>query len=178
MNLVLVESPTKARTLARFLGDGFNVQATYGHVRALPEGRVGVKIGPGRKRAGEQESRSKFKRIVFHEITKPAIMEALAHPREIDMQLVSAQQARRILDRLVGYKLCPVLWKKVRRGLSAGRVQSVALRLIVEREREIEKFTPVEYWDIQVVLKKLIVDPSISSGLRSGQLTVKLVEVD
>jgi len=235
MNLVLVESPTKARTLARFLGDGFNVQATYGHVRDLPERRVGVKIVPESKRAGEQEyrfepeyvvtkkqaerikeiktlsdaaavaylatdpdregeaiawhvaellqskrageleSRSKFKRIVFHEITKPAIMEALAHPREIDMQLVSAQQARRILDRLVGYKLSPVLWKKVRRGLSAGRVQSVALRLIVEREREIEKFTPVEYWDIQVVLKKLIVDPSISSGLRSGQLTVKLV---
>ena len=238
MNLVLVESPTKARTLARFLGDGFNVQATYGHVRDLPERRVGVKIVPESKRAGEQEyrfepeyvvtkkqaerikeiktlsdaaavaylatdpdregeaiawhvaellqskrageleSRSKFKRIVFHEITKPAIMEALAHPREIDMQLVSAQQARRILDRLVGYKLSPVLWKKVRRGLSAGRVQSVALRLIVEREREIEKFTPVEYWDIQVVLKKLIVDPSISSGLRSGQLTVKLVEVN
>ena len=238
MNLVLVESPTKARTLARFLGDGFNVQATYGHVRDLPERRVGVKIVPESKRAGEQEyrfepeyvvtkkqaerikeiktlsdaaavaylatdpdregeaiawhvaellqskrageleSRSKFKRIVFHEITKPAIMEALAHPREIDMQLVSAQQARRILDRLVGYKLSPVLWKKVRRGLSAGRVQSVALRLIVEREREIEKFTPVEYWDIQVVLKKLIVDPSTSSGLRSGQLTVKLVEVN
>src|SRR5258706_6780446 len=94
-----------------------------------------------------------FKRIAYHSITKEAILEALDHPREIDMNLVDSQQARRFLDRLVGYKLSPILWKKVRRGLSAGRVQSVAVRLIVEKEREIEKFVPIEYWQIRALVR-------------------------
>ena len=234
MNLVLVESPTKARTLARFLGDGYVVQATYGHVRDLPERKLGIKISKvskGEKAEFEfapeyvvnkkQEGRiseikkqekaagtvflatdpdregeaiawhtamllspraksigSKFKRIVFHEITKGAIMAALAHPKTVDSQLVDAQQARRILDRLVGYKLSPLLWKKVRRGLSAGRVQSVAVRLVVERERQIEAFKPQEYWDIQVVLQKLSSLPAGQAGLPVGQLTVKLMDTD
>ena len=102
--------------------------------------------------AGLPQDSPSLKRVVFHEITRPAIDEAFNDPRQIDMQLVNAQQARRILDRIVGYKLSPVLWSKVRRGLSAGRVQSVALRLIVDREREIEAFKPVEYWSISVDL--------------------------
>ena len=110
---------------------------------------------------------TKFKRIVFHEITQHAIEEAIKSPRGLDMKLVDAQQARRVLDRLVGYKLSPLLWRKVRRGLSAGRVQSVAVRLVVEREREIEAFKPEEYWDLQVILKKL------TAG--NDQLAVKLV---
>ncbi|MBI2587444.1 type I DNA topoisomerase [Candidatus Amesbacteria bacterium] len=198
MNLVIVESPTKARTLTKFLGEGYAVEATMGHIRDLPEKKVGIKIDgdkftpeyvqterqktnmaaiqrmsgsadqvylatdPDREgeaiawhvaqsiRAGEGKSVS---RIVFHEITQQAIEEALKHPRGIDMPLVEAQQARRVLDRLVGYKLSPLLWKKVRRGLSAGRVQSVAVRLVVEREREIEAFKPEEYWEILVELK-------------------------
>src|ERR1035437_8770098 len=93
-----------------------------------------------------------YRRVVFHEITEEAIKEAFKHPREIDMQLVNAQQARRVLDRLVGYKISPLLWRKVKRGLSAGRVQSVALRIVVDREREIQAFVPVEYWSIEATL--------------------------
>ena len=212
MDLVVVESPTKARTLGRFLGEGFQIEASYGHVRDLPQKKLGIKITKDKftpdyvqtkkqkdrtdqikklvkqathlylatdpDREGEaiawhmseildDKADAKTRRIVFHEITERAIKAALAKPRSLDMQLVDAQQARRILDRLVGYKLSPLLWKKVRKGLSAGRVQSVALRLIVEREREIEAFKPQEYWDIIVTLKKLKVD--------SGQLTVKLI---
>jgi len=96
----------------------------------------------------------KFRRVVFHEITEDAIQQAFKHPRDIDMDLVNAQQARRVLDRLVGYKISPLLWRKVRRGLSAGRVQSVALRIIVDREREIEGFVSVEYWSIEAELSK------------------------
>ncbi len=207
MNLVIVESPTKARTLARFLGpstsSGYKIEASYGHIRDLPQKRLGVKIDKNFEpeyvqtakqkqkteeikrlsdeatkiylatdpdREGEaiafhvremlKDSRSKvqdskFKRISFHEITKHAIDEALKTPKSIDMPLVEAQQARRILDRLVGYKLSPLLWKKIRRGLSAGRVQSVAVRLVVEREREIEAFKPEEYWEIDVRLKNI-----------------------
>jgi len=197
MDLIIVESPTKAKTLSRFLGEGFRIEASMGHVRDLPESKLGIDIehdfeptyvvsekkeervkelreiaakaktiilATDPDREGEaiswhiaallKEGKSKVEkdgsvqRITFHEITEGAIKEALAHPGKINMQLVDAQQARRILDRLVGYKLSPVLWRKVRKGLSAGRVQSVAVRLIVEREREIKAFVPIEYWEI------------------------------
>jgi DNA topoisomerase-1 len=196
-DLVIVESPAKARTVGRYLGDRYEVKASMGHVRDLPEREIGVDVEkefkptyvnvPGREgvlreikraargagniflatdpdREGEAISwhlveaaglqKAPLRRVVFHEITENAIREAFSHPREIDMRLVNAQQARRILDRIVGYELSPVLWKKVRRGLSAGRVQSVALRLIVDREREIEAFKPEEYWVITVTLAK------------------------
>ncbi|HHE67553.1 MAG TPA: type I DNA topoisomerase [Candidatus Parcubacteria bacterium] len=198
-NLLIVESPTKAKTLSRFLGSGYKVLSSYGHVRDLPKSELGVDIENDFKpkyivipkarkniqllkkevekadlcylatdpdREGEAiawhlshllglEDKKKQQRIVFHEITKEAIEKALKSPRKIDMNLVNAQQARRILDRVVGYKLSPFLWKKIARGLSAGRVQSAAVRLIVEREREIEKFIPQEYWKITALLKKL-----------------------
>ncbi|KKP93058.1 MAG: topoisomerase protein [Parcubacteria group bacterium GW2011_GWA1_36_12] len=196
MILLLVESPTKARTLKTFLGKNYEVKASFGHVRDLPKRELGVDvennfepkyvIPPKAKkiiaelkkdsakaentilatdedREGEsiawhlQEALKlkNPKRIAFHEITKTAIENALKSPRHIDMNLVSAQQARRILDRIVGYKISPFLWKKVAKGLSAGRVQSVAVRLIVEREREIEKFIAQEYWSIEALLKKI-----------------------
>lgn len=181
-NLVIVESPAKARTISQFLGSDFNVVSSFGHIRDLPKKGIGVdvaknfeptyevspdktKVVSGLKRDAKghdvwlatDEDRegeaiawhiteilkidpAKTKRIVFHEITKPAIERAIEKPRTLDMKLVDAQQARRVLDRLVGYELSPVLWKKVRTGLSAGRVQSVAVRLIVEREREIRAF--------------------------------------
>lgn len=189
MQLIIVESPTKALTLSRFLGEGFKVEATRGHVMDLPKSELGIDVKHNFKptyiqvekssdavrnieklakkaskiylatdpdREGEAIAEhvkvivgsSKTVRIVFHEITKEAVEGAIAHPREIDRNLVDAQIARRVLDRLVGYKLSPLLWRKVRRGLSAGRVQSVAVRLIVEKEREIEKFKPIEYWEI------------------------------
>ncbi|MDD5287560.1 MAG: type I DNA topoisomerase [Dehalococcoidales bacterium] len=194
-NLVIVESPAKARTLGRILGNKYNLKASMGHIRDLPKSRLGVDIEhdfepkyvvPRTKsktvkelkdagknvgtiylatdpdREGEaiawhlaamiQQDGTPFKRVVFHEITEEAVQEAFKHPRSIDMHLVDAQQARRVLDRLVGYKLSPLLWQKVRRGLSAGRVQSVALRIIVDREREIEKFVPEEYWVIEAEL--------------------------
>lgn len=196
MNLIIVESPTKAKTLSRFLGKDYQIEASMGHIRDLPQSKLGIDIEndftpdyviPAKKkdkvkelqkaaskaktvilatdpdREGEAiswhiasllDKKANLKRITFHEITESAINEALEHPGEIDMKLVDAQQARRILDRLVGYKLSPLLWRKVRRGLSAGRVQSVAVRLIVEREREIQKFVPVEYWDIVAELDK------------------------
>lgn len=199
MKLIIVESPAKGRTISKFLGRDFTVQASFGHVRDLPKTDLGVDVEndfqpkyvippKARKtiaalkkllsksdevimatdsdREGEAISwhlwkalgldklkNKKVERIVFHEITKRAIDEALASPRDIDMNLVDAQQARRVLDRLVGYKLSPFLWKKIARGLSAGRVQSVALRLVVEREREIENFKPQEYWSIEALLK-------------------------
>ena len=197
-DLVVVESPAKARTVGRFLGSRYSTLASMGHVRDLPKGKMGVEIDdegfhptytvmPDKKkivtqlrkaskdaeivylatdpdREGEAISwhllsaaniaPSKVKRVVFHEITKEAINEAFDHPRELDYNLIDAQQARRILDRLVGYRLSPVLWGKVRRGLSAGRVQSVALRLVVDREREIDAFVPVEYWSIDAMLAK------------------------
>ena len=195
-SLVIVESPAKARTVGRFLGDDYIVKASMGHVRDLPARDIGVDMeadfaptyvqvrgratviadikkaargagaiylatDPDREgeaiswhlvEAANLKQDDNLKRVVFHEITRDAIEEAFSHPREIDMQLVNAQQARRILDRIVGYQLSPVLWSKVRRGLSAGRVQSVALRLIVDREREIEAFKPEEYWVITVDL--------------------------
>jgi DNA topoisomerase-1 len=189
--LVIVESPAKARTVGRFLGKGFTVKASVGHVRDLLRSRLSVDIEngftptytvPKEKKEVVREIKSlaaraeeiylatdpdregeaiawhlmeaaaidpqRARRVTFHEITEPAIQEAFSHPRAIDMNLVNAQQARRILDRLVGYQISPILWEKVRNRLSAGRVQSVALRLIVEREREIQAFVPEEYWTI------------------------------
>lgn len=198
-NLVIVESPAKARTLERILGRKYELKASLGHVRDLPRSKLGVDVDNGFSpeyvvprakskiakelrdasknasmiflatdpdREGEaiswhllevmKNAKTAYRRVVFHEITEEAITNAFKHPRDIDMHLVDAQQARRVLDRLVGYKLSPLLWKKVRRGLSAGRVQSVAVRIIVDREREIEKFTPVEYWSIEADLAKRV----------------------
>ncbi len=195
--LVIVESPAKARTIGRFLGRGYQVKASVGHVRDLYKSKLSVDVDhdfqpiyyvPRDKkklvrelkeaveaaeevylatdpdREGEaiawhvQEATGlepeRAKRVVFHEITQSAIEKAFQHARTLDMQLVDAQQARRILDRLVGYKISPLLWRNVRRGLSAGRVQSVALRLVVEREREIQAFVPEEYWSIVADLAK------------------------
>lgn len=194
--LVIVESPAKAKTVGRFLGKGYTVRASVGHVRDLLRSQLSVDVEnnfkpkyrvPNEKkpvvkelkelsrkaeeiylatdpdREGEaiawhllesaEIPQKLSKRVVFHEITEPAINDAFAHPREINMDLVDAQQARRVLDRIVGYSLSPLLWEKVRSRLSAGRVQSVALRLIVEREREIEAFNPVEYWSISAEFK-------------------------
>ncbi|MFA5051476.1 MAG: type I DNA topoisomerase [Patescibacteria group bacterium] len=213
--LIIVESPTKAKTISRFLGNAFHVEASFGHIRDLPRSKMGVDIehdfapqyiiprtkqktltrlkklalaapkiyfATDEDREGEAISwhliesfktekknakkttdagllDAKSERIVFHEITKEAIAEALKNPRQLEMHLVNAQQARRILDRLVGYELSPFLWKKVAKGLSAGRVQSVALRLIVERQREIDAFKPEEYWTIEAIFHKRQNDP-------------------
>ena len=189
--LVIVESPTKAKTISKFLGKGYIVESSFGHIRDLPKSKTGVDVEhdftpsylvPREKKARVKELKAlandadevlfatdedregeaiswhlaevlgekpeKIKRITFHEITKKAIEHAIANPRKLDLHLVDAQQARRIVDRLVGYELSPFLWKKVRGGLSAGRVQSVAVRLIVEREREILAFKPEEYWTV------------------------------
>ena len=208
-DLVIVESPAKARTVGRFLGSRYEAKASMGHVRDLPRGEMGVKVdekgfhpsysvlsdkkkivaelAKASKAAGtvylatdpdrEGEAISwhliqaakidpaKTRRVVFHEITQSAIKEAFENPRELDQDLIEAQQARRILDRLVGYRLSPVLWSKVRRGLSAGRVQSVALRLIVDRERAVLAFEPKEYWSIDATLAK--------QGPESAQVTFK-----
>jgi len=199
-NLVIVESPAKARTIERYLGDGFKVLASYGHVRDLPEnpgkGKFGVDVehdfapeyvvnedrrkqlnaitreaarsdlvylATDLDREGEAIAwhvveavdipHQKRRRVTFSEITKSAINEAFADPRDIDMGLVDAQQTRRIMDRLVGYTLSPLISRKVRSGLSAGRVQSVAVRLVVERERQVEAFTPREYWTLEALLE-------------------------
>ncbi|MBP3648518.1 MAG: type I DNA topoisomerase [Clostridia bacterium] len=192
--LVIVESPAKAKTIEKFLGRGYHVEASQGHVRDLPKSQLGIDTesdfepkyitirGRGKilakirkeakaaskiylatdpDREGEAISwhlanlleidPSKACRIEFNEITKKAVKEAIEHPRAIDMDRVDAQQARRALDRLVGYKISPLLWAKIKKGLSAGRVQSVATRLVVEREREIEAFIPEEYWDVTAI---------------------------
>jgi len=198
-NLVIVESPAKAKTISRFLGDDYTVLASYGHVRDLPKSDIGIDIKRDFKpkyqiskeknhkaavkkikdaykagstkiyiatdedREGEAigwhlleilkpKDKENTDRIVFHEITKSAILKALENPRKLNIDLVNAQQARRILDRLVGYELSPLLWKKIRYGLSAGRVQSVAVKLIVERENEINAFDTEEYWSIEADL--------------------------
>jgi len=194
--LVIVESPAKARTIGNFLGKGYTVRASVGHVRDLLRSQLSVDVDngfepkyrvPNEKRAIVKElkteaktveeiylatdpdregeaiawhlveaadlEKARVKRVVFHEITKPAIAEAFSLPRAIDQDLVNAQQARRILDRLVGYNLTPLLWEKVRSRLSAGRVQSVTLRLIIEREREIEAFVSHEYWSVDAEFK-------------------------
>lgn len=197
-SLVIVESPAKAKTIGKYLGRGYRVRATIGHVRDLPEKKIGIDIEngfepeyvtiPGKEktladlktaakdsreillatdpdREGEaiawhvasqvrRKNGAPIKRVLFHEITKDAVQAAIARAGEIDERKVDAQQARRVLDRLVGYKASPVLWKTVKKGISAGRVQTVALRLLVEREREIKAFNPVEYWTVEALLEK------------------------
>lgn len=224
MKLVIVESPTKAKTITKFLSGDYLVRSSYGHVRDLPKTELGVDtekdftpkyviptkarknvtqlkkeaskadaiiLATDPDREGEaiawhllsalgldKKKDIEIERVVFHEITKTAINEALEHPRKIDNNLVNAQQARRILDRLVGYKLSPFLWKKVARGLSAGRVQSVAVKLVVDREREIEKFIAEEYWSITANLDdgkegKVIADLSQIKDKSVDKLHVK-----
>ncbi|MBR2087449.1 MAG: DNA topoisomerase I, partial [Oscillospiraceae bacterium] len=194
-NLVIVESPAKAKTIQKYLGPGFEVVASMGHVRDLPKSKLGVDVENGfaphyldmkgkedvikdlKKRAKKSDTvylatdpdregeaiswhlaqmlhldLNADNRVAFNEITKTGVQAGMSNPHKIDIDLVNAQQARRILDRLVGYKLSPFLWKKVKRGLSAGRVQSVAVRLIVDREEEIKAFEPKEYWSIDAVL--------------------------
>jgi DNA topoisomerase-1 len=191
MDLVIVESPAKAKTLKKYLGKNFNITASYGHVKDLPKKELGVDIENGfapkyvviegknkvlkniekeakqaeniylasdPDREGEaiawhianylKKNKNAFKRVLFYEITKEAVKASLANPQNLDESKFNAQQTRRILDRIVGYQVSPLLWKKVRRGLSAGRVQTVALRLICERENEIKDFVPEEYWNI------------------------------
>ena len=196
--LVIVESPHKAKTIGKYLGRGYRVKATVGHVRDLPEKKLGIDVEKGftpeyvtiagkektlaeikeaahnadavyiatdPDREGEaigwhvaeqikRKSGPRVRRVLFHEITRDAVREAMEHPRDIDSRLVDAQQARRVLDRLVGYKASPILWKTVKKGLSAGRVQTVALRLLVERERDIRAFKPQEYWTIAAAMEK------------------------
>ncbi len=221
MNLVIVESPAKAKTIEKYLGKNFKVLASFGHVRDLPEKKIGIDTDKGFEpeyqilpkakktvaeikkaaanaemlylatdldREGEaiswhlmhalklKDSDPKVKRIVFSEITKSALEHAVKYARGIDYNLVDAQQARRVLDRLVGYKLSPLLWRKVKAGLSAGRVQSVAVRLVVEREREIREFVPEEYWVIAADLSKLQDDKKFRAFLieQNGKAVKKL----
>ena len=198
-SLVIVESPAKAKTIEKYLGKGFDVRASVGHIMDLPKNDIGVElenrtfvptlvVSPGKEKVVDQlkklaakadeiflapdpdregeaiayhlalqlgtnaKERKKIRRVTFNEITKKAVQEAFQHARDVDQNLVDAQQTRRVLDRLVGYQISPLLWDKVRRGLSAGRVQTVAVRLIVEREREISAFKPVEYWTLDAFL--------------------------
>ena len=197
-NLVIVESPAKAKTIGKYLGPDYEVRASMGHLRDLPKSKLGVDVEHDfepnyRPIRGKEElinelkklskasdtvylatdpdregeaiswhlknlldlSDEKAKRVTFNEITRKVVTESIHHPREIDQGLVDAQQARRILDRLVGYQLSPLLWKKIKRGLSAGRVQSVATRMVDDREREIENFKPEEYWTLDVTLNRM-----------------------
>ena len=210
-DLVIVESPAKARTVGQILGGRYVVTASQGHLRDLPKSRIGVKVEEDFEPSYVvvQDKRSLLKelraagdsargiylatdpdregeaiswhlqeaakwgeraappmRVVFHEITREAVEEAFRNPREIDMQLVNAQQARRILDRLVGYEISPLLWRRVQRGLSAGRVQSVSLRMVVDREREIAAFVPVESWTLDATLRKA--DPGLAGADADG----------
>jgi DNA topoisomerase-1 len=198
-SLVIVESPAKAKTIEKYLGKGFEVRASIGHIMDLPKNEIGVElknrtfepelvVSPGKEKVVDQlkklaakadeiylapdpdregeaiayhlalqlgtnaKERKKIRRVTFNEITKKAVQEAFGHARDIDQNLVDSQQTRRVLDRLVGYQISPLLWDKVRRGLSAGRVQTVAVRLIVEREREIGAFQPLEYWTLDAML--------------------------
>lgn len=219
MQLIIVESPTKSRTIQRFLGKEYKVLSSFGHIRDLPKREFGVdvekdftpkyvippkakKVINELKKASEKAEATILatdedregesiswhlqealklknpKRIVFHEITEDAIKKALESPRTIDINLVNAQQARRILDRIFGYKLSPFLWKKVAKGLSAGRVQSVAVRLVVEREREIQKFTPQEYWTIEATLKKHGSDSAFTALLsKKDDVPIEVLEI-
>ena len=209
-DLVIVESPAKAKTIEKYLGSGYKVTASMGHLRDLPKSKMGVDIEHGFEpkyipvrdkkelidqlkkdskaaktvylatdpdREGEAISwhlkelldlpDEKARRVTFNEITKKVVTESIQHPRDIDQDLVDAQQARRILDRIVGYELSPLLWKKVKSGLSAGRVQSVATRMVFDREQEIEQFEPEEYW---------FVDAELRAG--GKQLHARLIALD
>ena len=222
-SLLIVESPTKVKAIKKFLGAGYEVAASNGHVRDLPRSTMGIDVdhdfepkyitirGKGdvlaelRKqvkkadkvylatdpdREGEaiswhlchalklDEADAKVQRVTFNEITKNAVKEAMKHPRDIDMNLVDAQQARRVLDRMVGYQISPILWSKIKRGLSAGRVQSVALRIIADREEEIDSFIPTEYWTLDVNLsadgeKKPLVAHYYGEGNDKKEITSK-----
>ena len=201
--LVIVESPTKSKTIEKFLGKNYTVKASMGHLRDLPKSTLGVTFLPDEEHANEFEPKyinirgkgdlikslkaeakkadkvllatdpdregeaiswhlafilgidpTSACRIEFHEITAAAVKDAIKHPRCIDMDMVDAQQARRILDRIVGYQLSPLLWRKIRKGLSAGRVQSVATKIVADRDREIEDFVPVEYWTLSAKLRE------------------------
>jgi len=218
--LVVVESPSKAKTLGQFLGKDYSVLASYGHVMDLPKSKMGVDTEHNYKvdyivpekaekhvkelkmaskgatdiylatdpdREGEAISwhiaqilgkNHKFRRVTFHEITKAAVAESFDNPGELNLNLVDAQQARRVLDRLVGYKLSPLLWKKVLFGLSAGRVQSVAVRLIVERERERQAFKPEEYWSVEVDLSSVETPFLASNSDRKDVFTAALSEIN
>ena len=219
-NLVIVESPAKAKTINKFLGKNYTVVASMGHIIDLPKSKLGVDVendfkpqyvvmadrkkhlaalkkeAKGKEtiylaadpdREGEaiswhigtalHDPKKKCYRVEFDEITKDAVLNAFKHPRDINMNLVNAQQARRILDRIVGYTLSPILWKKVARGLSAGRVQSVAVRLIVEREEEIKKFNPQEYWDIDAELKRKADTPAEKFKARLEKYKNEKIEI-
>jgi len=228
MKLVIVESPTKAKTLAKFLDKNYVIKASMGHIRDLPKSGLGVDVennfvpeyvvadkgkkilnelktaakdadtiilAPDPDREGEaiawhlkellekKKEKVEFKRVVFHELTKSAIEESFSHPGVLNMDLVDAQQARRILDRLVGYKLSPLLWKKVRFGLSAGRVQSVAVRLVVERERERTAFNIEEYWSIDTAFndehkKRMFSAELVSKDTIPNELTATKLKED
>lgn len=248
MQLVIVESPTKAKTLKKYLGKGFQVEASMGHLRDLPKSKLGVDVDhhfepeyiqvrgkakivgklkklsqeaeftilamdpdregeaiawhllhllkePDKKTKAKKPAKSsaakqiseKFQRVTFHEITKEAILSALKNRGELNVALVDAQQARRVLDRLVGYKLSPLLWRKVRRGLSAGRVQSVALRMIVEREAQIKAYKPKEYWEVQALLSasgksvksvEAVQESFADYTLKDGEFVAALTEVN
>src|SRR6266568_6482742 len=205
-SLVIVESPAKAKTINKYLGSDYIVEASFGHIMDLPKKEIGVELenrtftptlivtpdkeklvarlkklaekadavylAPDPDREGEAiaahlafqltpsvKGKTKVRRVTFNEITKKAVVEAFRHARDVDEHLVDAQQTRRVLDRIVGYQISPLLWDKVRRGLSAGRVQTVAVRLIVEREREINAFNPVEYWTMDAMLHPLPTGP-------------------
>src|SRR6202050_578236 len=215
-SLVIVESPAKAKTIEKYLGSDYTVEASIGHIMDLPKNEIGVElknrtfaptliVSPGKEKVVERlkklaakadmvylapdpdregeaiaahlsmqllpmvKDKSKVRRVTFNEITKKAVQAAFLHARDVDENLVDAQQTRRVLDRLVGYQVSPLLWDKVRRGLSAGRVQTVALRLIVEREAEINAFKAVEYWNIDAVL---------SPGKGETEFTARMVGVN
>jgi DNA topoisomerase-1 len=215
-SLVIVESPAKAKTINKYLGSDYQVEASIGHIMDLPKNDIGVElkkrtfkptliVSPGKEkivdrlkklaakadmvylapdpdREGEAiaahlsmqllpmvKDKSKIRRVTFNEITKKAVQAAFLHARDVDENLVDAQQTRRVLDRLVGYQISPLLWDKVRRGLSAGRVQTVALRLIVERESEINAFNPVEYWTI---------DADLAAGKSAQTFTARMVGIE
>lgn len=218
--LVIVESPAKAKTIQKYLGRGFRVEASMGHVRDLPKSDLGVdvehdfkpvyEVAKGKEKVVAALKKSirqaeavylatdpdregeaiawhitqaagiprgtPIYRVEFSEITRNAVQQAIAHPRQIDHNLVDAQQARRVLDRLVGYKLSPLLWDKVMRGLSAGRVQSVAVRLVVEREREIEAFVPQEYWTIEADLAKQLGADNRTAAERKDVFRAVMIE--